>query len=100
VTEHNPSKRQFIKTVTYVAPAILTLKVAPSFASTGSGRGGNNGGNNEGNNGTDGDYKGGNDNQGGSADQGNGANGPDNTVSAQQTYSYKKKKRNWWWPFS
>jgi len=37
--EHDPSKRRFIKTATYVAPAILTLKVAPTFASGGSGRG-------------------------------------------------------------
>jgi hypothetical protein len=39
MTEHNPSKREFIKTAVYVAPAILTLKAIPSFASSGSGNG-------------------------------------------------------------
>lgn len=39
MSSHDNSKRQFIKTLTYAAPAILTLKVAPSYASTGSGRG-------------------------------------------------------------
>ena len=32
------SKRELLKKAAYVAPAILTLKVAPSFASSGSGR--------------------------------------------------------------
>jgi hypothetical protein len=32
------SRRDFIRTTAYVAPAILTLKAAPSFAQTGSGR--------------------------------------------------------------
>jgi hypothetical protein len=32
------SRRDFIKTTAYVAPAILTLKAAPAFAQTGSGR--------------------------------------------------------------
>ena len=36
MTEHNSSKRKFIKTALYVAPAILTLKAIPSFASSGS----------------------------------------------------------------
>lgn len=43
--QHDSSKRRFIKTVAYVAPAILTLKVTPTFASTGSGRGNNGVGN-------------------------------------------------------
>jgi hypothetical protein len=30
------SKRKFIKTAAYVAPAIITLKAIPSFASSGS----------------------------------------------------------------
>ena len=38
MTEHNSSKRKFIKTALYVAPAILTLKAIPSFASSGSGK--------------------------------------------------------------
>lgn len=41
----NLSKRNFIKTAAYVAPAIMTLKVMPTFASTGSGRGNNGVGN-------------------------------------------------------
>ena len=36
---YDESKRKFIKAAAYVAPAILTLKAIPSFASTGSGRG-------------------------------------------------------------
>jgi hypothetical protein len=38
MNEHNSSKRKFIKTAAYVAPAILTLKAIPSFASSGSER--------------------------------------------------------------
>lgn len=37
MAQFQPSKRKFIKAATYVAPAILTLKVAPTFASGGSG---------------------------------------------------------------
>lgn len=43
--ETSLSKRNFIKSAAYVAPAILTLKVMPTFASTGSGRGNNGVGN-------------------------------------------------------
>lgn len=43
----NKSKRNFIKTAAYVAPAIMTLKVMPTFASSGSGRGNNGVGNGE-----------------------------------------------------
>lgn len=32
------SRRRFIKTLGYTAPAIVTLKVVPAFASAGSGR--------------------------------------------------------------
>jgi len=32
----NPSRRKFVKTAAYVAPAILTLKAASSFAAVGS----------------------------------------------------------------
>jgi hypothetical protein len=39
MNEHNSSKREFIKKAMYVAPAILTLKAIPSFASSGSGQG-------------------------------------------------------------
>ena len=45
MTQHDPSKRRFIKAATYVAPVILTLKVTPTFAATGSGRGNNGVGN-------------------------------------------------------
>lgn len=40
---HDESKRKFVKTVGYVAPAILTLKAVPAFAATGSVRRGNDG---------------------------------------------------------
>lgn len=33
---HEPSRRKFVKRVAYVAPAILSLAVAPSYAKTGS----------------------------------------------------------------
>ena len=32
------SRRNFVKTLSYVAPAILTLKAVPAFAAAGSGR--------------------------------------------------------------
>jgi nitrous oxide reductase len=35
--KHNKSRRQFLKTTAYVAPAILTLKAAPALAAGGSG---------------------------------------------------------------
>ena len=37
MTDGQASKRELLKKAAYVAPAILTLKVAPSFASSGSG---------------------------------------------------------------
>ena len=37
MSKHDVSRRKFIKTAGYVAPAILTLKAIPSFASSGSG---------------------------------------------------------------
>lgn len=40
MSELSVSKRKFLKTTAYVAPAILTLAVAPSFAAAGSGGGG------------------------------------------------------------
>lgn len=46
----NESKRDLLKKAAYVTPAILTLTVLPSFASSGSGqveRGNNGGGNGE-----------------------------------------------------
>lgn len=45
MNELSSSKRKFLKTAAYVAPAILTLKAIPSFASSGSGRGNNGVGN-------------------------------------------------------
>ncbi|MDQ3564904.1 MAG: hypothetical protein M3436_12420 [Pseudomonadota bacterium] len=35
--DHDVSKRSFLKTTAYVAPAILTLAAVPSFAASGSG---------------------------------------------------------------
>lgn len=104
MTQHDPSKRRFILAATYVAPAILTLKVAPTFASVGSGRGnGNPGGSGEepgyggsqnpgggDSGGSGGEYSGGGDSGGGS--QGGGS-------SSSASY-HKKKKRNWYWPFT
>lgn len=46
MSEHNDSRRKFIKAAAYTAPVIMTLKAAPSFARGGSGkpcRHGNNG---------------------------------------------------------
>ena len=37
---HKASRRAFVKKAAYVAPAILTLAAAPSFAKVGSGKGG------------------------------------------------------------
>ena len=37
MTDGQASKRELLKKAAYVAPAILTLKVIPSFASSGSG---------------------------------------------------------------
>jgi hypothetical protein len=41
MSEMEPTRRELLKKILYVAPVILTLAVAPSFASAGSG---NNGG--------------------------------------------------------
>jgi len=36
MSEHNESRRKFIKATAYTAPVILTLKAAPTFAKSGS----------------------------------------------------------------
>jgi len=36
MSEHNSSRREFVKRAAYVAPVILTLQAAPAFAKTGS----------------------------------------------------------------
>ena len=36
--KQDDSRRKFVKTLGYVAPAIITLKAAPAFAAAGSGR--------------------------------------------------------------
>jgi hypothetical protein len=36
MSNHNSSRRKFIKTAAYTAPVIMTLKAAPSFAKGGS----------------------------------------------------------------
>ena len=43
MSEDKISKRELLKRAAYVAPAILTLKAVPSFATNGSGQKGNNG---------------------------------------------------------
>jgi hypothetical protein len=35
-SDHEPSRRKFVKRAAYVAPAILSLAVAPSYAKAGS----------------------------------------------------------------
>ncbi len=35
--EKNPTRREVVKTALYLAPAIITLAAAPSFATAGSG---------------------------------------------------------------
>jgi hypothetical protein len=98
MTELNSSKRKFLKAAAYVAPAILTLKAIPSFASSGSGRGDQ--GNNGVGNGYDPQPTGNppiNDNGGTSL----GNPGNSSGVSYQsQSGNIKKKKRRWYWPFS
>jgi hypothetical protein len=39
MSEMEPTRRELLKKILYVAPVILTLAVAPSFASAGSGAG-------------------------------------------------------------
>jgi hypothetical protein len=43
MTEEQISKRELLKKTAYIAPAVLTLKAIPSFASNGSVEKGNNG---------------------------------------------------------
>ncbi len=38
--KQDDSRRKFVKTLGYVAPAIITLKAVPAFAAAGSGRSG------------------------------------------------------------
>ena len=35
-SDHEPSRREFVKKAAYIAPAILSLAVAPSYAKAGS----------------------------------------------------------------
>ena len=104
MTDHNSSKRKFIKAAVYVAPAILTLKAVPSFASSGSKRGDN--GNNGVGNGYDHQPPGNppiNDGFGSSpGNPGNqgGVGGPQLDSVASQLHGRHKKKRNWYRPFS
>ena len=54
MADEQDSRRELLKKAVYIAPAILTLKVAPAYAQSGSGAAarGNNGGNgSNGNNG-------------------------------------------------
>lgn len=96
MTQIDTSKRKFIKAATYVAPAILTLKVAPTFASGGSGRW-------NGNPGRPGDEP----SHGGGSGQGNSGSSGDshgdysdgNHVSNNSSH-IRRKKRQWYWPFA
>ena len=103
MTELNSSKRKFLKTAAYVAPAILTLKAIPSFASSGSGRGdnGNSGGN--GNNGVGNGYDPqppGNPPTNDAAGTSLGNPGNSGGASYQAQGGHKKKKRLWYQFFS
>lgn len=98
MTQLDSSKRKFIKAAAYVAPAILSLKVAPTFASGGSGRWN------------------GNPTRPGDEPSHGGGSGPGNVDSARgghdgsessafassfsSSYTHKKKKRQWYWPFA
>lgn len=90
MTEHDPSKRRFIKAATYVAPAIITLSVAPTLASAGSGRGGANP-----------EYPG--------EDPANGEDpaaggdtpaGGGDPIAGGSSYAPRRRRRRWWWPFA
>lgn len=94
MTEHDPSKRRFIKAATYVAPVILTLKVAPTFAAVGSGRGNSK----PGGPGEEPSYGG--DQNPGSGDSGGSGGYSGGGGSSSSSYYQKKKKRNWYWPFT
>jgi hypothetical protein len=37
--DHEPSRRRFVKKAAYIAPAVLSLAVAPSYAKAGSNKG-------------------------------------------------------------
>lgn len=98
MTQLDTSKRKFIKAAAYVAPAILTLKVAPTFASGGSGRWNGNP-----------DRPGDEPSQGGGSGRGDGdsSSGGDQgdnnssaSVSSFNSSHIKKKKRQWYWPFA
>lgn len=96
MTELNSSKRKFLKTAVYVAPAILTLKAIPSFASSGSGRGDN--GNNGVGNGYDTQPPGNpRPNDGAGTYPGNPGNGGGASYQAE---GRRKKKRQWYQIFS
>lgn len=87
MTQIDTSKRKFIKAATYVAPVILSLKVAPTFASSGSGRRNNH------------PDRPGDEPSNGGGHSGN-HDGDDSSASASSNYSHiKKKKRRWYWPF-
>jgi len=36
ITKHGTSRREFVKKAAYIAPAIITLRAAPSYAKAGS----------------------------------------------------------------
>jgi hypothetical protein len=36
MSDHEPSRRKFIKKAAYITPAVLTLAVAPAYAKAGS----------------------------------------------------------------
>lgn len=94
MTQHDPSKRRFIKAATYVAPAILTLSVTPAAFSSGSGRW-NGHPNNPGEEPGNGDHP-----EVGNGDSGGADNSvAGNPLSSSHVFVWRKKRR-WYWPFS
>lgn len=107
MTQLDTSKRKFIKAAAYVAPAILTLKVAPTFASGGSGRwNGNPGRSGDGPNQGGGSGRGNGDSSGGDnhGDYSDGNRGDNNSSASASAFNnsphIKRKKRQWYWPFA
>lgn len=101
MTQLDTSKRKFIKAAAYVAPAILTLKVAPTFASGGSGRWNGNSGNPT--RPDDEPSHGGGSGPGNGDSARGGHDGSESSASASSfssPYTHKRKKRQWYWPFA
>lgn len=90
MTAHDPSKRRFIKAATYIAPVIITLSVAPTPASAGSGRWDRKP-----------EYLGEDPATGGEIPAGGGdpiAGGSSSGSGSPD--GLRRRRRRWWWPFA